>query len=105
MAMEREHYLYFGKRLSLSLGLVALGAAMAWAVSLMLLQSAAIEAGALHAPGTPLTDTGLVEQNPLWNAATTLQSLANGVGVVGAVLVLVYGVVDRFEDEVMKVIE
>jgi hypothetical protein len=103
--MDREHYLYLGKRLSLSLGLVALGAAMAWAISLMLLQSAAIQAGALPAPGTRLTDAGLVKQNPLWIAARTLQSLADGVGVVGAVLVLVYGVVDRYEDEVMAVIE
>jgi len=86
---------YFAKRLALSLGLLALGAAMAWTVSLSLLQSAAINAGALPQPGSPIAGDGY-QTNPLWQAAKTLQTLANTTGVVGALLLVAYGAVDYY---------
>lgn len=95
--------LYLVKRVALSLGLMALGGAIAWGVALVLLQDAATAAGALPASGTQMNPDVLVE-NPLWQAAKTLSKLERGAGGVGAVLVLAYGVVDRFEDEILEVL-
>lgn len=92
---------YLGKRLALSVGLMALGAAMAWAMALMLLQDAAIAAGALPQPGVAVAPN-VLENNPLWNAAQTLQSLERAAGGIGALLILGYGVVDRYEDELTE---
>jgi len=82
--------------LALTIGLVAIGAAMAWAVALAILQDASIAAGVLPQPGerTPIS---LYKSSPLWNAATTLQTLANVSGVIGALLLMAFGYWNRRE--------
>lgn len=80
--------------LLLSVGLLCLGAAMAWAMALALLQDAAIAAGQLPEPGAEVVGE-LYKSNPLWDAATTLQRLANGAGVLGAVMLLGFGYFSR----------
>lgn len=75
--------------LMLGLGLIGIGAAMAWSVALALLQDAAIAAGALPEPGTRVPND-LYKTNPIWDAATTLQNLANASGVIGAALLIGY---------------
>lgn len=94
--------LYLAKRLALSLGLLLVGAAMAWTLSLALLQDAAIAAGELPQPGSQIMDSAQYESNPLWKAAETLQTLANTAAVLGAVLVLAYGVADHKIQEVLE---
>ena len=89
---------HLAKRLALSIGLLALGAAMAWTVSLALLQDAAIQAGLLPTPGTPLVSAGAFTSSPMWDAAKTLQQLANTAGLVGLLLLAGYGLADHFWD-------
>jgi hypothetical protein len=40
----------------------------------------------------------------LWSAAVTLQQLANTSGIVGAILLLWGGALDRFEDWAVEVL-
>lgn len=96
--------IYLAKRVALSLGLLSLGAAMAWAISLVLLQDAAIAAGALPQPGEQVGQV-ILSDNELWRAAKTLSSLERAAGALGAALVLGYGVVDRFESELVEAFE
>jgi len=77
------------KRVAVQVGLVAIGMAAAFAVSLALLQDAAIADGVWSTFGPP-TDSAL------WAAAKQLQLLANASAGVGAVLLLTYGVADRY---------
>jgi len=81
-----------GKRVAVQVGLVAIGMAAAFAVSLALLQDAAIADGvwSTFAWSGPPTDSAL------WAAAKQLQLLANASVGVGAVLLLAYGVADRY---------
>lgn len=92
--MKETHYL--AKRMALNLGLLSIGAAMAWAVALILLQDAAIAAGVLPEPGTVVTKDRMYSSSPLWQAAKTLQHLANSAGIIGAVFLLAYGVADQY---------
>lgn len=71
--------------LALYLGLVCVGTAMAFAVSLALIQDAAIAAGTLPEPGT---SAEIITKSPMWSATKTLRKLANGTGVLGSVLLL-----------------
>jgi len=93
---------YVAKRLALGLGMMAIGAALAYAVALALLQDAAIAAGVFPEPGTRVIEGEGLASGPLWNAAKTLQTLANWTGAAGAVLVLAYGVVDRYGGELQE---
>jgi len=69
--------------LLLGLGLIGIGAAMAWSVALAMLQDAAIAAGELPQPGA-LIQGDAYKASPFWGAATTLRDLANYAGVLGA---------------------
>lgn len=84
------------RTLLLGLGLVSIGAAMGWAVALALLQDAAIAAGEFPEPGARVS-VSLYKTSPFWDAATTLQQLANVAGVAGAVLLLGFGWLSRDE--------
>lgn len=95
-------YYYLAKRLALTVGVAAIGAAAAWTVALVLLQDAGIAAGALPEPGTPISSAKVYQSNPLWQAAKTLQSLANYSGIVGAVFVLAYGISDRYGSKIRE---
>lgn len=86
------------ERMAMNLGLLAIGAAMAWAVALALLQDAAIAAGVFPEPGQAVRGD-MLYKNPLWGAATTLQKLANVTGVVGALLLLAGAYLDRTREE------
>lgn len=96
--MDSEHYQYLGKRLTLSLGLLAFGLAAGFAISLAWMQSAAIAQGALPQPGTPVA-ADIWTNTPLWETAKTMQTAANGAGIVGAMLVLGYAALDRYGGE------
>lgn len=87
--------------LLLGLGLIGIGAAMAWSVSLALLQDAAIAAGELPEPGARVAGE-LYKTSPLWDAATTLQDLANGSGVLGGLMLLAAAFLGRDEVEVFE---
>lgn len=96
MSLDTPAGRYLLKRIALSVGLLALGAAMAWAISLALLQDAAIAAGVFPQPGSVVTSGGLYTESPLWGAAQTLQWLANTTGLVGVLLLFGYGLADRY---------
>lgn len=85
-------------RMAMNIGLVAIGAAMAWAVALAMLQGAAIAAGVFPEPGAVVRGD-MLERNPLWGAAQTLQKLANVAGVGGALLLLAGAYLDTTREE------
>lgn len=80
--------------LLLGLGLIGIGAAMAWSVALALLQDAAIAAGQLPQPGA-LIQSDAYKASPLWGAATTLQDLANTAGVLGGASLIAVALLSR----------
>ena len=94
--MDTASRRYLLKRVALSIGLLALGAAMAWAISLTLLQNAAIAEGVFPQPGSPVVSGAAFRSGALWQAAKTLQQLANTAGLVGLVLLAGYGLADRY---------
>jgi len=78
------------RSMTLTIGLVAIGAAMAWAVALAMVQDAAITAGVFPQPGERIA-VGAFKTSPFWKTATTLQTLANVSAVLGAVSLLIFG--------------
>jgi len=86
---------YFAKRMALSIGLLALGAAMAWTFSLAMLQNAAIAAGVFPQPGA-IVEAAMYKSSPFWDTAKRLQLLANTAGGAGLVLLVGYGVADHY---------
>lgn len=92
-----------GLRVALSLGLLLLGLALGVAISLAWMQDAAIAAGALPEPGTPITTANPWQESPIWQTAKAMQTLANGSGIIGALLLLVYGVGDVYTDDDQEV--
>lgn len=78
----------------LFLGVLAMGLALGAAIGLNVLQSSCISAGALPAPGSSLLGVDL-DANPCWQGAKQLQTVANMSGIVGGVLLIFGGVLDR----------
>lgn len=93
----RRKYVYFGKQIGLMFGLLSIGVALGFHLSLGLMQDAAIAQGALPMPGMTVTSSDYT-QLPIWKASKTLQSAANGTAVLGGVLLFGYGVVDRYAE-------
>lgn len=86
-------------KISLYLGVLALGVALGATLGLFQLQSSCIAAGVLPEPGTPVIPEAL-SANHCWTGAKTLQNAANAAGAAAAALLIVGGVADRYDRRV-----
>lgn len=84
-----------GKRLTLLLGVLAIGLALGLHLGLSVLQQAAI----LESAWPQFATTQAYPENAFWVAAKRLQRLTNISAGIGAVLLLVYGLMDYAEGE------
>lgn len=106
LGIPARDWIRLNARIGMMVGLAAIGAALGFAIGLELLQNAAIAEGIFPPPGVPV-GPGTRYSRPdgqLWNVATTLQQFANVSGVLGALLLLWGGALDRFEDRIVEVI-
>lgn len=88
-----ERITYLGKRLTLLLGVLAIGLALGFHLSLDIAQNAAAAAGAWPSP----YETTDPMSYPLYAAAVQLRALTNVTVGIGAVLLLGYGLADYSE--------
>lgn len=83
-------------------GVLAIGIALGAAIGLNELQTSCVAAGKLPTPGATLIGVD-IDENACWQGAKYLQGVANGSGVLGAVLALGGGVLDTYEERVREV--
>lgn len=97
-----EHY-EIGVQILLFLGVLAIGIALGSAVGLSIHQQTCTAAGQLPAPGSVVLP-GQLDGNACWQGALQLQHLANITGGIGAVLLLLGGLADTYDERVREVL-
>lgn len=102
--LDAEEWHYFIVRQSLFLGILALGVAGGAHLGVTELQSACIADGVLPQPGTEVTAKAVYTETACWQSALTLQQIANYGGMLGAVLLLAGGALDRYPERTKEVL-
>lgn len=95
LGLDKSERMAFAKVIMLLLGILSIGVGAGFAISLQWMQDAAIAQGALPAPGT-LVAGDMWTNTPIYQTAGTMQTVANGAGIVGGMLVLGYGILNEY---------
>lgn len=102
MIDDRSEAIELGAKIALFVGMLAFGVMLGAAVGLAELQQSCIATGKLPAPGVPVLP-GTLEELACFESARRLKLLANGAGILGAVLLLGGGLLDRYGGRIAEV--
>lgn len=96
---SRLDYYELTTQTMLFVGVLAIGIALGSSWGLAELQTSCMESGRLPQAGNMVL-TGALDENACWDGALRMQSIANASGLIGGVLLISGGIIDRYDERI-----